>query len=331
MTTNDTTIRLSVSSMRRYATCGYAYKLHREGAQRRLGSAVWYGGLVHRILQRAYAGAALTDAHQDVWTEECGSVLAALEAWSDLHLALEASGNPRTKARQNWLDSHPQYHELAEQLAQYEADVLNIYQWSKTASLKAYYLQSRTLVREHGDDLLLPHAVMVEGFPMAAQPTDQDAVLHASDADDDEEPRSYRLLEATIGTTTVIGVPDVVTYDPDTQLWRVADYKTSRTVLAPETIWDDAQLNLYLIMLYQAGIIPIGANVMIGQMYLSDHVEAVWVDTSDVVGTLPPRLVQQVEQTRILIEADIFVPVKGLLNGYADRCANCMFVAACDA
>ncbi len=78
MNTNDMTTRLSVSAMRRYAACGYAYKLHREGTPRRVSSAVWYGGLVHRIVQRAYAGAALTDAHEEIWADECGSVLGAL-------------------------------------------------------------------------------------------------------------------------------------------------------------------------------------------------------------------------------------------------------------
>ncbi len=113
-------------------------------------------------------------------------------------------------------------------------------------------------------------------------------------------------------------------------MWRVADYKTSRTVLSPEAVRDDAQLNVYLIMLHQAGIVPAGANVMIGQIYLSDHVESVWVDATDLVGTQPRRLVEQVEQTRALIEANIFIPVKGLLNGYADRCAGCMVAQHCD-
>jgi hypothetical protein len=32
-----------------------------------------------------------------------------------------------------------------------------------------------------------------------------------------------------------------------------------------------------------------------------------------------------------MIEAGIFMPVKGLLNGYADRCEECFFAAVCDA
>ena len=59
--------------------------------------------------------------------------------------------------------------------------------------------------------------------------------------------------------------------------------------------------------------------------------EAVWVDASSLVGNVPRRLVQQVEQTYAQIEANIFMPVKGLLNGYADRCAGCPFAPVCDA
>ncbi len=84
-------------------------------------------------------------------------------------------------------------------------------------------------------------------------------------------------------------------------------------------------------MVHQAGLIPVGAMVEVGHIYLSDHVQAVWVDVSDRVGVLPARLAQQVEQTRTHIEAGNFMPVKGLLNGYADRCAGCAFAHVCDA
>ena len=55
-----------------------------------------------------------------------------------------------------------------------------------------------------------------------------------------------------------------------------------------------------------------------------------WVDVSDCVGVLPRRLTTQVEQTRALIDAGMFMPVKGLLNGYADRCTGCYFAHVCD-
>ncbi|HSH81817.1 MAG TPA: hypothetical protein VLA19_25100 [Herpetosiphonaceae bacterium] len=102
-------------------------------------------------------------------------------------------------------------------------------------------------------------------------------------------------------------------------------------MLTPDAVREDAQLGVYLVLLYQAGIIPAGTSVEIGHVYLSDHIEAVWVDAGELVGTLPRRLAAQMEQTRALIDARIFMPVKGLLNGYADRCAGCVFAHSCDA
>ncbi len=333
MNANDTndTMRLSVSGMRRYADCGYAYQLYQDGAPRRTSATAWYGGLVHRILQRAYAGAAPVDAHEQVWSEECGSILTALEQWSDLYLAYQASGKPNTKAREAWLVSHPDYTTLAEHLLAYQTDVLGLYTWAQRATVQEFYLRSRTLVRAHGDTLLLPNPVLVEGNLVAPLPDGAELAPVAPATDDgDDEPRPYGLLQGIIGTTTVVGVPDVVAYDPDTRRWRVGDYKTSKTVLTPDALREDAQLAVYLVLLHQAGMIPAGAAVEIGHIYLSDHIEAVWVDVSDRVGVLPRRLVQQVEQTRALIEAGIFIPVKGLLTGYADRCAGCLVAHVCD-
>ena len=165
MSTNDTNdrTRLSVSGMRRYAECGYAYKLYRDGAPQRISATTWYGRLVHRILQRAYAGAAPSDAHEQVWAEECGSILAALKQWSDLHLAYQASGKPNTKAREAWLVSHPDYTTLAEHLLAYQTSVLGRLAWAQRATVQDFFLRSRTLVRAHGDALLLPNPVLVEG------------------------------------------------------------------------------------------------------------------------------------------------------------------------
>ena len=333
MNANDTHApRLSVSGMRRYAECGYAFKLHREGAPRRISASTWFGGLVHRIIQRAYAGAAPTDAHEQVWAEECGAILAALEQWSDLHLAYQASGRPNTKAREAWLVSHPDYTTLAEHLLTYQTGVLGLYTWAQRASVQDFFLRSRTLVRAHGDELLLPNPVLVEGNLVSPLPEGGERVPVVPTADDgDDEPRPYGLLQGIMGTTTVVGVPDVVAYDPDAHRWRIADYKTSRTILAPDALREDAQLGVYLVLLHQAGMIPAGARVELGHLYLSDHVERVWVDASDLVGTLPQRLVQQVETTCALVEAGVFMPVKGLLTGYRDRCASCCFAQVCDA
>ncbi len=258
------------------------------------------------------------------------SILDAMEQWSDLHHACQASGNPNTKARAAWLVANPRYTTLATELAAYQADVLGMYRWSRTASVQDLFLRSRTLVREHGAELLVPGAVMVEGRVVAPLPAGSTFAPTAF-AGDDEGDSGYGLLLGTIGATTIVGVPDVVAYLPERACWRVGDYKTSRTMLTPEALREDAQLNLYLALLNQAGLIPAGAKVEIGQIYLSESVNAVWVDVSDRVGVVPRRLVQQVDHTRTLIKAGIFMPVKGLLNGYADRCADCLFAHVCDA
>jgi len=230
------------------------------------------------------------------------------------------------------LISHPEYTTLAEHLLTYQTDVLNLHAWSKTASVQDFFLRSRTLVREHGDKILLPNPVLVEGNLVAPLPDGRELAPVALVPDDgDDELRLYGLLQGRIGRSLVVGVPDVVAYDPDTRRWRIGDYKASKTVLTPDALREDAQLAIYLVMVHQAGLIPVGATVEVGHIYLSDHVQAVWIDVSDRVGVLPPRLVQQVEQTRTHIEAGAFMPVKGLLNGYADRCAGCAFAHVCDA
>ena len=330
MDTNDTNaLRLSISGMRRYAACGYAYKFHRDGLPQRITAPMWYGRLVHRIISRVYAGMAPTDAHEQVWAEECGSILPALEQWSHLHLAYLRSGKPNTKARAAWLVANPDYTALATELASYQADVLSLYRWSRTASVQELYARSRTLVREHGDELRVPGVVLVEGQLHAPLP-EGSTFMPAALAPDDEGDGGYGLLQGTIGTTTVAGVPDVVAYLPERTCWRVGDYKTSRTVLSPEALREDAQLNLYLALLHQAGVIPAGARVEIGQISLSDSVHAMWVDVSGRLGRVPRRLTQQVEQTRTMIEGRLFMPVKGLLNGYADRCEECLLAHVCD-
>ena len=323
-------LRLSVSSMRRYATCGYAYRLHQQGAPRRLSAA---SGTARS--STASSSASILAQHRPTRMNRYGQQNAApstLRSNGGVTCTRRylASGNPNTRARAAWLEANPDYATLAEQLATYQATVLGLYTWAQRASVQDFYLRSRTLVREHGTALVLPNAVMVEGNLITSAPEDGD-VTPNDYSPDDEEPRSYGVLEAMIGTTRVTGVPDIVTHNPRTRRWRVGDYKTSKTMLTPDEIREDAQLQLYLVLLQQTGIIPVGATVDIGQIYLSDHVEAVWVDASDLLGAPSERLVSQVEQIRLQIEAGIFMPVKGLLNGYLDRCSGCAFAHVCDA
>lgn len=327
-TNNSTGSRLSVSGIRRYSACGYAYKLHRDGVPEQTTAAMWYGRLMHRMLQRVYQGVTPTDAHWEVWREACGSILSALERWSDLHLAYLQSGAPHTKARAAWLVDHPDYTMLATRLAVYQTDVLGMVRWMCSASLQDRYLRSRTLVRTYGDELRVGGAVLFEGRVVAPLPIGSTFTSRAFVSDEDGG--SFR-LRGTIGSTIVTGVPDVVAYNRERGCWRIGDYKTNRSRLSPAVLRDDAQLNLYRFLLHQAGVIPRNARVEIGQIYLTERVEAVWVDVSDRAGAVSLRLKQQVEQTGRLVDAGVFMPVKGLMSGSGDRCAACSFAHCCDA
>ncbi len=57
-TTEGKNLVLSVSALRRFAGCGYAYKLYMQGVPQRITATMWYGRLVHRIVQRVYADVA---------------------------------------------------------------------------------------------------------------------------------------------------------------------------------------------------------------------------------------------------------------------------------
>jgi hypothetical protein len=327
-TNNSTGPRLSVSGIRRYSVCGYAYKLHRDGVPERVTAAIWYERLMHRMLEHVYQGVTPIDAHWEVWKDECGSILSALERWSDLHLAYLQSGIPHSKARAAWLVDHPDYTVLATRLAVYQSDVLNGVCWTCSASLQDRYLRSRTLARTYGDELRVGGAVLIAGRMVAPLPTSSTFTSTARVSDEDG---GYALLRGTIGSATVVGIPDVVAYCRERDCWRIGDYKTNRSRLSPAVLRDDAQLNLYRVLLHQAGVIPRNARVEVGQIYLTERVESVWVDVSDRAGTVSLRLRQQVEQTGRLVEAGIFMPVKGLLNGPGNRCAACSFAHCCDA
>ena len=80
---------------------------------------------------RITAWATPTDAHEQVWAAACRSILAALEQWSDLHLAYLTSGKPNTKAREARLLRHPDT-TLAAHLLTYQTEVLNLYVWSRS-------------------------------------------------------------------------------------------------------------------------------------------------------------------------------------------------------
>ncbi len=327
-------VRLSISAVRRMLTCGESERLVRAGHRPAPTAAMWYGRLVHAIIARAYGGADLETAFGEVWTRECGGILPLLEQWAILHDdRLRHGGRAGTKARAAWEAAHPAYDALAARIAAYQETALQHYRWTTRGSVADYYWRSRQLVRAAAAALLLPGAVLVEGRLIGELP--EGSTLHehalalAGTDGDDEEPDQIR-LRGMLGRVEVVGVPDVVAYDAEVAVWRVADYKTSKTQLRADELRDDAQLQLYLHLLQQAGIIPAGAHVQVGHLYLSEALTAVWTEASDLLAP-PSRLHQQVELLARQIEREEYVPVRGVLNGWTDRCGDCLLAHACAA
>lgn len=334
--TSDTQgTRLSISALRRMLTCGESERLIRAGHRQQPTASMWYGRLMHEIIALAYNGTPLPDAFTEVWRRECGGILPLLDQWAVMHADRRVNGGKAgTKARASWESAHPVYETLEAQIAVYQTHVLQQYRWTKTGSVAEYYERSKRLVHADEGGLLLSGAVLVEGRLIADLPPGsvlREDAIELGGSDDDDEERRYARLRGMLGSVDVIGVPDVVTYDAEVDLWRIADYKTSKTQLRETDLRDDAQLQLYVHLARQAGIIPVGANVLVGHIYLSDVATPVWIDAPGLLETPHHRLVRQVELVARQIERSEFVPVRGILNGWNDRCGNCLLANACRA
>ncbi len=325
--------RLSISAIRRMLTCGESERLIRAGYRQQPTAAMWYGRLMHEIIALAYNGTTLPDAFMEVWTRECGGILPVLDQWAVLHADRRINGGRAgTKARASWDAAHGQYDVLTAQIAAYQTHVLGHYRWTKTGSVGELYERSSRLLHEHGGSLRLPGAVLVEGRLIADLPPGssvRDDAIELGGSDDDDDERRYARLRGLLGGTEVIGVPDVVTYDAEVDVWRVADYKTTKSQLSLAELRDDVQLQLYVHLVRQAGIIPVGARVIVGHIYLSDVVTPIWIDAPDMLDAPHPRLLRQIDLIAGQIERDEFVPVRGVLNGWADRCGDCLLTHVC--
>ncbi len=265
-------ITLSISAVRRMLTCGESERLVRAGHRQQPNAALWYGRIVHEIIALGYRGADLELAFGEIWTRECGGILPLLDQWAELHDdRIVHGGRAGSKARTAWEAAHPAYATLTAAIAAYQERVLGHYRWSKTGSVADYYHRCRTLIKHHAHELLLGGAVLVEGALVDDLPegsTVRAEALELGGFDEGDETRRYARLAGTLGRVRVVGVPDVVAYDAATNVWRVADYKTAKTQLTAQDLYDDAQLRLYLHLLVEAGIIPLGARVEIGHLYL---------------------------------------------------------------
>jgi hypothetical protein len=306
--------------------CNFVYYLrYILGYKARYSSAAWLGGtIVHRLVQQAYHGIPLKEAHRRVWQNACDPVFAELQAWYTLDQARQASGRPNTRARERWTLEHPAYAELAASIEAYRDEFLTEdYTWAKDASLAAYYRWCCELVELPREQLLLPHAVLVEGQTLY----DADGALIERFADEGDTTERYTMLFGTVGDVRVGGVPDVIAIDPQGTV-RIADVKVMSHPMSPEDIAEDGQLNLYLELCRQAGIVAPGQQVYLGHLYCTERhgVKPVWSPPSpDALA----RLAWQFAHMDRRIKAADFLPVQGIATGAMNPCLTCEVAAAC--
>lgn len=309
-----TTRPLSISSLRLWLRCPHAWELrYVAGYRPRLGARAWRGRLVHTMLQQVYAGAPLPVAHDQTWQVACGPVLPQLEQLVTLDVAYAAAGNSRTKAAQRWREEHPEYDQLEAELDQFQRTALGHLRWGERDSLADTYRATRHLRGADPAELVLPGAFLVEGQAVEALSLDLSPGENAAADNDEEDTDGARLhlLHGELWGVPVYGVPDVVAHEGNTVL--VLDYKTGRRHLGAAQLAEDAQLAIYAELLRQSGHIVPGQPVRVGHRYLGERGEitTVWAGDERHAATLE-RLGRQFAAARALIDAELFVPVKGV-------------------
>lgn len=332
---------LSVSQIRTFMHCGYAWRLIYERRYLRAQSAAaFYGCLVHQTIRLAYHGLPMEAAHQRVWASACGAVLPKLEQLIALDAEYAAAGKPQSKAAQLWRERHFEYDALLRDIGAYQDAALGHLKWGEKASLAAFYRRAVALL-DHEPDILLPNPILVEGQELGgvelvdeagtAAPTE--ALLTgdaAEDAGDEERDGGYALLRGTIGGVAVVGVPDIVALHTDGATIRVGDYKTGRPI-ARDEVAQDAQLAIYTQLLGENGYIAPDQPVQVGHIYLTDSGPVqVWADAGRHTQALR-RIEAQIAHTAALIQADLIIPRKGIASGFMSPCAFCDVAHVCDA
>jgi hypothetical protein len=317
--------------------CDFVYYLRYVlGLRGRYRSPAWLGQLIHTLLQQAYHGVPLLEAHRRVWRKACGLILDELERWYALDEEYYRSGRPHTKARALWTQAHPEYAELQAAIEAYRDDFLaQNYIWAKTTQLSAYYRWSRLLLTLPRAQLFLPHARLVEGQPLY----DEYGAVIDRFADPHDKREHYRLLSCEIAGLTVVGAPDYVAIDPCGRV-RIADAKVmSQSDLSRADIAEDAQLNLYVAMLRQSGWIEHDQPTEIGHMYYTRSTMDPKTGVPSAPGTYQvwappspdalPRLEKQLLRMDRRIKNNEFLPVRGIATGSLSPCPTCAMADAC--
>lgn len=312
----------SISQLRTFFGCSYRYHLkYTQGHREQMGSAVFLGHVIHRMLQRAYYGVPLVEAHRWAWQRACAPFFQELHNWYALDEAYRKSGSAHTKSRQHWSEQHPEHAELARLIEGYRDDFLGEYTWGKTVQLTAYYRWSCSLLQFPREHLLLPDPILVEGQGGRSEEIRRKALMQEED--------QYTLLHGVLPNgIPVAGVPDVFTIDRE-GVAHVADYKVMPAVLlSPQRLAEDGQLALYVALLRQAGYIQPGQKTAIGHIYLTERqgIQPVWSESSP---SALLRLMQQFAYIDRHVKAQDFLAVRGVMAGKSSPCLSCGLAYTC--
>jgi PD-(D/E)XK nuclease superfamily len=320
----------SITQLRAFFSrgCNFVYYLRYVlGRKGPYSASAWLSwAIVKPMIQMAYYGIPLAEAHRRVWQATCSPILRDLQQWYALDCACQDSGRPNTKARERWVASHPSYAELAGSIEAYRARFLSEeYTWGKSTSLAAGYRWTCELVNLPAEQLILPHARFVRGQSLY----DESGTLNerfTSDGQDDSVDH-FRLLCGTVGHVRVCGVPDVIAITPQGEV-QIADIKVMARPMDPQDVAEDDQLNLYLELCRQEGIISTEQPVTIGHLYCTERqgIVQVWAEPSDEA---LPRLSWQLSHMDRRIHEGDFLPVRGISTGPLAPCVTCEMAAAC--
>jgi hypothetical protein len=316
------------------------YKLHYiDGHRPQLKAPAWFGSQIHRIVQLAYHGLPLRDAHDQVWQRSCRPIIPELEAWIPLEEEHRSAsgGKSWSAAGRRWREAHPDYSRLSEIIRTYQQTALSHLRFDERKSLAECYRRSTLLAAADPTLVLLENAILSEGEwlgePVETPRENKSGAMtgptHGEDADEDEaKGETYTLLHGQIGVR-IVGVPDVVTYGGDGVVY-VADYKTGMP-LTEHDLQNNIQLAVYTELLRQNGMIFAEQEVRIGHIYLTElGIEHLWTDTRRHPEVLK-RAAEQFVTAAARIEAAEFPALVGLLHPYLAPCSKCDYTQVCPA
>jgi PD-(D/E)XK nuclease superfamily len=319
----------SITQLRAFFSrgCNFVYYLRYVlGRKGPYSASTWLSwAIVKPMIQMAYYGIPLAEAHRRVWQATCSPILDDLQQWYALDCACRDSGRPNTKARERWVTSHPSYAELAASIEAYRAQFLSEeHTWGKSASLAHFYRWTCELVNLPVEQLILPHAQFVRGQSLY----DEGGALNACFTDEQHDSVDhFRLLCGTVGHVRICGVPDVVVITPQGEV-RIADIRVMASPMDQEDVAEDDQLNLYLELCRQEGLITADQHVTIGHLYCTERqgIVQVWAEPSDEA---LPRLTWQLSHMDRRVREGDFLPVRGISTGPFSPCATCEMAVAC--